>query len=179
MQLTTARLYLREFEEGDVPALHAIEADPEAVKYVSYGPSTEQVCRRDLAFHIEHQTAQSRIFYHLAVCLQKELQMIGWCGVKISRGNEQEAELGYALQRQHWGQGYITEAASALLAYGFIQLRLHRIFATCDPRNIGSARVLEKIGMQREGHLRQHKLSKGVWRDSLIYAVLEHEWQAR
>lgn len=178
MQLTTARLVLREFAEGDVFAMHQLESDPEVVRYVSYGPSTEEECRQDLAFHIEHQTAQPRRFYHLAVCPSGKPRLIGWCGLKIIDSRFQEAELGYALQCQYWGQGYVTEAASALLAYGFTQLCLHRIFATCDPCNIGSVRVLEKVGMQREGHLRQHKWCKGVWRDSLIYAVLEDEWHA-
>jgi ribosomal-protein-alanine N-acetyltransferase len=176
MQLMTARLILREFEEGDVFAMHQLESDPEVVKYVSYGPSTEEECRRDLAFHIEHQTAQLRRSYHLAICSPDVPRLIGWCGLKITGSRFQEAELGYALQRQYWGQGYITEAANALLSYGFTQLRLHRIFATCDPRNIGSAHVLEKNGMQREGHLHQNKWCKGAWRDSLIYAVLEREW---
>ena len=61
--------------------------------------------------------------------------------------------------------------------FGFGELGLHRIFATCDPRNIGSRRVLEKAGMQCEGILREHKWQKGEWRDSCLYAMLEHEWR--
>jgi len=72
---------------------------------------------------------------------------------------------------------YATEAARALLTFGFGQLRLHRIFATCDPANTASARVLEKIGMQREGLLREHEWVKGRWRDSFLYAILDHEWK--
>jgi ribosomal-protein-alanine N-acetyltransferase len=80
------------------------------------------------------------------------------------------------LNRKFWRQGYATEVAQALLKFGFNQLKLHRIFATCDPENIASAHVMEKIGMQQEGHIREHKLAKGKWRDSLLYAILDHEW---
>jgi RimJ/RimL family protein N-acetyltransferase len=71
----------------------------------------------------------------------------------------------------------MTEAARAVLRFGFTELKLHRIFATCRPANIGSARVLEKLGMQREGHFRQHRWMKGAWHDSYLYAILDHEWR--
>ena len=74
------------------------------------------------------------------------------------------------------GQGYATEAARALVSFGFGTLRLHRVFATCDVRNVASARVLEKVGMRREGHCRGDKWVRGQWRDSYIYAMLEDEW---
>ena len=65
--------------------------------------------------------------------------------------HNREAFIGYCLSRDSWGQGYATETAKGLLSFGFSQLRLHRIFATCDPANLASARVLEKSGMQLEG----------------------------
>jgi ribosomal-protein-alanine N-acetyltransferase len=79
------------------------------------------------------------------------------------------------LTRRYWGQGYATETGKALLTFGFDGLGLHRIFATCDPANVPSAHVLEKIGMQREGRIREHKWAKRRWRDSLLYAILDYE----
>jgi [ribosomal protein S5]-alanine N-acetyltransferase len=70
----------------------------------------------------------------------------------------------------------MTEAARAVLELGFVQVGQHRIYATCRPENISSQRVLEKIGMTREGHLRQDKWMKGQWRDSFLYAMLVDEW---
>jgi len=61
------------------------------------------------------------------------------------------------------------------LCSAFQDLGVHRVFATCDPANIASYRVMEKIGMKREGYMREHKFAKGKWRDSLIYSILEHE----
>ena len=62
------------------------------------------------------------------------------------------------------------------MGLGFGTLELHRIFATCDVRNVASARVLEKVGMRREGHLREDSCMRGQWRDSYVYGILEHEW---
>ena len=70
--------------------------------------------------------------------------------VSLSAENK-EGEIGYILNRRYWNQGYMTEAARKVVSFGFEQLGLHRIIATCDPANIGSYRVMEKIGMQREG----------------------------
>jgi ribosomal-protein-alanine N-acetyltransferase len=73
-------------------------------------------------------------------------------------------------------QGYATETAQRLLRFGFATLGLHRIIGQCDPRNTASARVLERIGMRYEGHLRDTMLIRDGWRDSLIYSLLEQEW---
>jgi len=71
----------------------------------------------------------------------------------------------------------MTEAVRALVGYGFGELKLHRIAADCDPRNIGSWRVMEKIGMRREGHLLENLLLAGEWVDSYVYAILAREWR--
>jgi len=66
-----------------------------------------------------------------------------------------------------------------VITFGFDTLKLHRIYATCDPRNIGSSKVLEKVGMAKEGILRENMLMKdGVWRDSFLYSVLKQEWSS-
>jgi ribosomal-protein-alanine N-acetyltransferase len=76
------------------------------------------------------------------------------------------------LARRSWGNGYATEAAAAVLAFAFGPLGLHRVAATCDPANIGSRRVLEKSGLQYEGHLRDYLRIRGEWRDRLLFAAL-------
>ena len=84
--------------------------------------------------------------------------------------------LGYCLHSDVWGRGYATEASLTLLRLGFGQLDLHRIATTCDVDNGASARVLEKIGMQREGRLRHSTLLRGEWRDHYVYGILRDEW---
>jgi RimJ/RimL family protein N-acetyltransferase len=87
------------------------------------------------------------------------------------------AEIGYCLNRSYWGKGYGTEVAASLIEFGFKDLKMHRIVAMCDPKNIGSWKIMEKNGMTREGVLRENKIIRGNWRDSYIYSILEHEWQ--
>jgi RimJ/RimL family protein N-acetyltransferase len=104
-------------------------------------------------------------------------RLIGGCGIYESNVESREGWIGYCLNRQFWSQGYATETAQALLEFGFTHLNLHRIFAICDPANTASAHVMEKIGMQREGHLRENMQRNDAWHDSLLYAILEQEWK--
>jgi len=86
-------------------------------------------------------------------------------------------EIGFFLSPDCWGHGLGGEIARLLLASGFKDFNLHRIYATCDPRNSGSVRLLKKVGMSQEGRLRHTMLIRDGWRDSDVYAVLEHEWK--
>jgi ribosomal-protein-alanine N-acetyltransferase len=81
------------------------------------------------------------------------------------------------VERARWGHGYAPEAARALLDFGFAALGVHRVWADCDPANAAPIRVLEKLGMRREGHLVENAWIKGAWADSLLYAILDHEWR--
>lgn len=81
-------------------------------------------------------------------------RMIGAGEINIHDFQNREGEIGYIVNPAYWGKGIATEAAKLLIEFGFDQLNLHRIFATCDPRNIESSRVLEKIGMIKEGRIR-------------------------
>ena len=174
--LHTDRLTLREFVESDWQAVHAYAADPQVVRFMAWGPNTEEETREFIRRVMSHQDEAERRQFRFAVVLAAQERLIGACSLCISNPANREAWIGYVYHRDAWGHGYATEVAGALVAFGFGRLGLHRIFATCDPRNTGSARVLEKAGMTREGHLRQHKWERGAWRDSYLYAVLEDEW---
>ena len=174
--ITTPRLCLREFELQDTLAVYAYESDLEVVRYVCYGASSEEESHARLASYIRQQNEPSRTIVHLAVVLKSEQQLIGWCGLDITNQDIREADLGYAINQAYWGKGYIPEAAHAVLDYSFTTLKMHRIFGTCHPANQNSARVMQKLGMRYEGCLREHKWCKGQWRDSLVYAILDHEW---
>jgi len=93
------------------------------------------------------------------------------------RQNER-VELAYTLSRQHWNKGLMTEAARAVMNWAFQTYSFNRMFAWCDPRNIGSWRVLEKMGMKCEGQLRSHMKWNGEFRDQLYYGILRSEWKA-
>jgi ribosomal-protein-alanine N-acetyltransferase len=177
--LSTERLLLRPFVESDWQAVHAMISDPEVIRYVPAGSASEEETREHIQTLINgHEANPPR--YNFAVVLRSEGVFIGMCFLAIGSRDDQprQADLGYLLSRRYWGQGYATEAARAVLEFGFQELDLHRVYATCRPANVASSRVMEKLGMRREGHLRQHRWTKGEWQDSLLYAVLDHEWQA-
>jgi RimJ/RimL family protein N-acetyltransferase len=87
-------------------------------------------------------------------------------------------EIAYIINPNYWGRGYATEAARLTVEFGFSKLHCHRIFASCHPQNVGSAKVLKKIGMIQEGRLRENLLLRDDWRDSLLFSMLEKEWSA-
>lgn len=173
----TERLVLREFQKTDWKEVQAYASDPEVVRFMNWGPNTEEETRRFVQGSIAYQREKPRVKYSLAVVIRDLNRLIGGCGIYESNPDNSEGWIGYCLNRQSWGQGYATEAARALLEFGFRHLNLHRIFATCDPVNTASAQVMEKIGMQFEGRLRENMSAKGKWRDSLLYAMLDHEWK--
>ena len=175
--IETERLILREFKDGDWASVHEYASDPEVVRFMDWGPNTEEETRNFIKRAISHQNEKPRRNFTLAIILKSENKLIGSCGIVVSDPDNRQGYIGYCLNRNFWGQGYATETARALLKFGFEKLNLHRIFATCDPKNVASARVLEKIGMKLEGRLREHKLAKGKWRDSLVYSILDHEWK--
>ena len=104
-------------------------------------------------------------------------QLIGDCAAMPLADDPRQCEIGFTLAERYQGHGYATEAARLLIGYLFTVRGKHRIIAHVDPRNAPSAAVLERLGMRREGHLRESTWAKGEWTDDLLYAVLDHEWQ--
>lgn len=176
LALETKRLALREFEADDWKAVHRYASDYRVVSFMKWGPNSEDETRDFVAKAIAHQSADPRTHYDFAVTLAERGQLIGGCGLVVRSAEDRAGWIGYCLNRAFWRQGYGTEAARLLLALGFEELGLHRIFATCDTENVASARVLQKIGMVREGRLREHQQIRGRWRDSHLYAILDREW---
>ena len=95
------------------------------------------------------------------------------------RGDAVECDIGFTISPGHQGGGYATEAVRLLLAYLFTTRGKHRVIAYCDPRNAASVALLQRLGMRREGHLRESTWATGEWTDDLVYALLNDEWQSR
>jgi len=177
LPLKTERLILRDFVESDWPAVHCYASDVEVVRFMAWGPNDEEATRANMQRRLDDQRANPRYSFELAVMLKSGGQLIGGGRLNIADAKSRQGRIAYIFNRNYWGRGYATEAASAIIAFGFEQLGMHRIFATCDPRNTASAHVLEKIGMRREGHHREDQWRRGEWRDSYLYAILEQEWR--
>ncbi|MEH1989319.1 GNAT family N-acetyltransferase [Nostoc sp.] len=175
--LETQRLILRDFVESDWQEVHKYAADAEVVRYLTFGPNTEEDTKNFLQREILLQGKEPRQHFALAVILKPQKQLIGICRISVQDTDNRIGSIGYSFTKEFWGQGYATEAVKAVISFGFQELGLHRIFATCHPENIASARVMQNIGMQQEGYLREHHWIKGEWRDSWLYAILEHEWR--
>lgn len=177
--LTTPRLILRAFRAGDEADIHAYAIDPEVVRYMEWGPNTPQMTAKFLADRLAEDETWPRLAVSLAVELKDEARVIGAVRLEVDDPAARSAELGYSLARPYWRRGLASEAARALARAGFEILGLHRLWATCDARNLGSRGVLEKLGLRREGELRRNKWVRDGWRDTLVYALLAEEWAAR
>jgi ribosomal-protein-alanine N-acetyltransferase len=162
--IETPRLHFRRFTPDDLYALAVLRSDPDVMKHI--GP------RRPESIE-EVQAALSKILAHWAqhgfgrwVLLSKpNKSVIGMCGLSYL-DDTGEVEIGYGLAKEYWGIGLASEAATAVMNYGFEQLRLDRIVAVVWPENIASIRVLEKLGMRKEA-----KLYNGV----VLYYTLSRE----
>lgn len=173
-QFATARLQLRPVVATDLDAVHALNSMPETNRYNPSGiPENIEQSRFAVDGWIrEHQQADTQRFT-FAVELLETKQFIGLIAINLGKGGYRNAEVWYKLHSAHWGQGYATEALERILKFGFGELKLHRIEAGCAVENIGSIRVLEKVGMQREARRRQLLPLKGGWSDNFEYAILE------
>lgn len=179
MEIVTARLRLREFVADDWSAVLAYQSDPRYLRYYELTGQTEQGARDFVAMFLAQQQGQPRIKFQLAVTLKSTGELIGNCGVRLKSPDAREADIGYELNPEFWGRGYASEAAHAMVEFGFTELGVHRIWSWCIADNTASARVLEKLGMRQEGRLRENEYFKGRRWDTLVYGILESEWRAR
>ncbi|MER5642122.1 GNAT family N-acetyltransferase [Kitasatospora sp. NPDC002227] len=162
----------------DWPAVHTWASLPEVCRYQAWGPNTPEQTEQFVAAAAgAWSVPDGQRRYPFLVRLAEEPVGVGELHVR-SRANRQ-GEITYALHPRVWGRGVGTAAGRELLARGFGELGLHRVHATCDPRNLGSARVLAKLGMREEGLLRHTALLRDGWRDSLVFGLLEEEWRDR
>lgn len=171
MELLTERLRLREFVVVDQEAVHRYASDPEVTRYTDWGPNDPEATEVFLAEAQASASPVPRTRYALAIVRQDLDELIGSVELQITSQENGYGVLGYVLGRDSWGRGYATEAAAGMLRYGFVELRLRSISATCDPDNAASTAVLTRIGMHQVGHLHHHVFTRGEWRDRLQFAA--------
>jgi RimJ/RimL family protein N-acetyltransferase len=176
-ELRTARLLLREFEETDIPVLHAYNLHPMAQCYEAGPPVSESQFSQLMCGLMAEQAQIPRYSYYFAII--QDTQVVGSCYLVIQEMHNRQAEIGYMIGYEHWGNGYATEAACAMVNFGFETLHLHRIYAEALSENVASRRVLEKVGMRHEGTLRETEFFNERWWHTCIYATLDAEWQKR
>jgi RimJ/RimL family protein N-acetyltransferase len=175
--LETERLLLRPFEPGDLSALDEIHSDDNNARWLYNAPRT----REEVEELLQRKIAGASIsaegeWLSAAAVLRAGGELV--CDVSLLWASEphRQGEIGFIAHPAHHGHGYATEAARPLLRFAFEALELHRVVGRLEPRNVASARVLEKLGMRREAHLLENEWVKGEWQSELVYAMLAREW---
>lgn len=175
MQLTTPRLILREFRESDLDALYDMFRRADFQRYE--GPVlTREDTEKQLRLLLEDARAVPRRQYRFAVTIPPEDIARGRVSLWPNNAGIGEWEIGWKIHPNCWGQGYATEAARELMRYAFTHLGVRRIVAFCHAENLASLRVMEKLGMQREAHLRQVRWLDGKWNDEFACTILKEEF---
>lgn len=177
LPLETERLVLRAFTEADAERYFSYRSLPETVRYLYREPLT-------LAESIERMPQYARLefekdadIFTLAIQPKGESELAGEILFKLESTRAMQGELGYSLHPDAIGNGYVTEAARAMLRLGFEHFGFHRIFARIDAENVRSAQVAERLGMRREAHLIESDRYNGRWGSEYVYAILASEWR--
>ena len=175
--LQTERLTLRPLVLADADAIFAMRADPVVQRYGSHPPWTDRQAALDWLDRNARGAANGE---HVQFAIERcsDGVVVGTCTLFALDAQCRRADVGYALALSEWGKGYANEAVSAMLSWGFDELDLNRVEADIDPRNVPSARALERLGFTREGHLRERWIVAGEISDSWIYGLLAREWRA-
>ena len=174
--LETERLILRPVEARDWRAIHRYASLSEVVRYLPHEPFTEDdACA--FAMRWSEQARTNDDWPEMLVVVHKDDgRLFGHLPFERFSPKYRTREIGWIFAPEYQGQGIATEAARAVLDLAFGELDLHRMVATCDPRNRASYRVMEKLGMRREAHHVKDVQIRGEWTDEYFYAILEEEW---
>lgn len=175
LPLRTDRLLLRPLRPDDAAAIHAIFSDPLVMKYWSSPPWTspdqaEAMIARDL------KSMDTGEQLRLGLMPADGGALLGVCTLFSFNRDCRRAEIGYSLASSAWGKGLMHEALTALIDYGFTTLNLNRLEADIDPKNLASAKVLERLGFTQEGFLRERWIVAGEVSDTALYGLLQREW---
>ena len=175
-RLVTRRLILRKMAPEDLQDLFAYASDPEVTRHLRWGPhqtETETKAYLDQVL-LEYQTGQDGPW---GMEFRDTGRLIGSIHLMALSSQHRKAEVGFALSRTYWNRGLATEALRRVLAHSFETVGLNRLEALCLVENHAAKRVLEKVGMVREGLLRESLFQKGAFRDFELYAILRYGYE--
>lgn len=177
-ELSTRRLWIRPIRDVDAEALLTIRSNPSVMRYGtepawdSIEKAIDKIERNDRGMKAGESVC-------LAIFRKEDRRLIGTTDLFRMDPQCRRAEIGFALAREAWGQGYMNEALTALLGHGFTEFALNRVEADIDPRNTASINCVVRLGFAYEGLLRQRWIVGGEVSDSAIYALLRDEWLTR
>ncbi|MEU4396259.1 GNAT family N-acetyltransferase [Kribbella sp. NPDC023855] len=173
--LDLSKITLRPIRYDDWPRIHEWASREESCRYQPWGPNSEADTRIFAETAAASWQADPRHRYAW-VATHPATGVLGIGELNIRHVAWKRGEISYSVHCDYWGQGVASEIARLLCQFGFEELALERIEATCDPRNSASAAVLKRIGMTYEGVLRRTVLIRTGWRDSKIHSLIRPEW---
>ena len=176
MEIITERLLLREITWNDLESIHNLHSIPEVDEFNTLGiPKDMEETRELIRPDIEAKRKIHQCKYTWRIILQESAEFIGLAGMILSNDKFKLGEIYYKLLPEYWGKGYATEVAKNLILIGFEKIQLHKVEAGVATDNERSIRVLEKVGMTREGLRRKILPIRGVWKDNYHYAIVEDD----
>jgi ribosomal-protein-alanine N-acetyltransferase len=174
--LHTNRLLLRPFVLEDAAEVQRLAGEKIIADMTAAVPHPylDGMAESWIATHQDAYEANKELT--LAITCKAEEKLIGAISLLSISAPHQRAELGYWVGKDYWNQGFCSEAAKALINFGFDQLRLNRICARCYGTNLASIKVMERSGMRHEGRQREHERKEHHFEDVVLYAVLKSDW---
>ena len=174
--LQTSRLLLRPFAESDADAVYSLQSNARILRFWDSPPWTER-SRADAFIVASRKMEDDGVGARFAIETRVNSTFVGWCSMFRWNPVYRSLGIGYCFDEPAWGKGYATEAVRAMLHWAYETLDLNRIEAELDTRNQASARVLEKLGFEREGIRREDCIVSGEVSDSWIYGLLRRDWK--
>jgi RimJ/RimL family protein N-acetyltransferase len=183
MEFKSNRLRFLEWNKEDLNLFESIFTNEQVMRYafLQQFHSRKEVLTYFNEVLDNNKTIDNRKAYGYAVFLESDHTFIGFADIEVYLKNQfgGHGEIGYFLLPDFWGSGYATEIASMLLEIGFGHIKLHRLCASCNIENKNSERIMLKIGMKKEGVMRQVRYKNERWYDELRYSILEEEWKLK
>jgi RimJ/RimL family protein N-acetyltransferase len=170
MYIKTKELLIRKFEFKDWQDVYEYTSDSNVMRYIPEGVFTEEDAKEFVNKNMGDNAEKFPVLIMDGNILIGHIVFYKYFG-------EHTYEIGWVFNPKYHNKGYASEAAQAILKFGFEKMKLHRIIATCQPQNIPSYRVMEKIGMRREGYFKKCIPKGNEWWDEYYYAILEEEWK--
>ena len=173
--LETERLILRRFRSEDEADFSRYRSNPKISRFQLRSFDIDDA-HYFIATQKINQPDTPGTWFQMAIERRSDGALIGDCGLRFPAKEVHQVEIGISVAPEHQGNGYAAEALERMLGYIFTGLGKHRAWASTDPQNVTSVKLLEKVGFRREAHHFKSLLIRGEWADDLIYAMLEEEW---
>ena len=175
-EILTQRLRLSRLVAIDAPALFEYRSDTEVCRFQSFSPGSLADAESFIARIEANGFDTPGTWFQFAIRLRESDLVVGDIGAHFVRNDPRQVEIGFTVSPAYQRQGFGSESVSGLISYLLSDCGKHRVFASVDPRNESSVRLLRRVGMREEAHFRQSLWFKGEWVDDMVFGVLESEW---